>query len=216
MPTTDKSLKSQNITWLWGVLVVDAAVLSLIAFPETFSGATIKDYAWLKAAIAVVSPVIVLLLTSIISSELKSILVYWRLSNTLPGYRAFSVYAVNDPRIDLDALRNNVGTFPEKAKDQNTTWYKLYKNVENDVTVSQAHLHYLLFRDLASISLLLAPISAVLLYIVGASLVSSGVALLILIAQYLANAVAARHNGISLVTNVLALHAIKQRPDAAS
>ncbi len=211
MTASPKSLKSQNLAWLWGVVVVDAAVLLLIAFPETFNATAFKDYAWLRGVATVVAPVIVLLLTSLISSDAKAVLVYWRLDDTLPGHRAFSTYAVNDSRIDLDSLRKNIGVFPEKAKDQNTTWYKLYKKVDSDVAVAQAHRHYLLFRDLATLSLLLAPISAILLYALDASLASSGITLALLIGQYVATAVAARHNGVRFVTNVLALHAVKRR-----
>lgn len=211
MTASPKSLKSQNLAWLWGVVVVDAAVLLLIAFPETFNAAATKDYAWLRAVATVVAPVIVLLLTSLISSDVKAVLVYWRLADTLPGHRAFSIYAIKDSRIDLDALRKNVGAFPEKAKDQNTAWYKLYKKVDSDVTVVQAHRHYLLFRDLATLSLLLAPISMILLYAAGASLTTSGIALVFFIVQYAATAVAARNNGVRFVTNVLALHAVKCR-----
>ena len=211
MTQIPKSLVSQNLKWLWGVVVMDAAALLLIAFPETFNEATIKDYAWLRTAATAVVPMIVLLLTSLVSADAKAVLVYWRLADTLPGHRAFSIYAVKDPRIDLDALRKNVGAFPDAAKDQNTMWFKLYKKVDSDVTVAQAHRHYLLFRDLATLSLLLAPISAILLHTVGASLTSSSIAVLVLIGQYIATAVAARHNGVRFVTNVLALHAVKRR-----
>lgn len=211
MSAFNKSLKSQNLVWLWSVVAADAVVLLLLAFPGSLTPASIKDYAWLRAGGAVVAPVVVLLLTSLLSSDTKAVLVFWRFTETLPGHRAFSVYAVNDSRIDQDALRKNVGTFPDAAKDQNTMWYKLYKKVDSDVAVVQAHRHYLLFRDLATLSLLLAPILAILLYAAGASLTTSGIALAFIIVQYAATAVAARQNGIRFVTNVLALHAVKRR-----
>ncbi len=211
MSASNKSLKSQNLAWLWSVVAADAVVLLLLAFPDSLTPAYIKDYAWLRPGGAAIAPVVVLLLTSLLSSDAKAILVFWRFTETLPGHRAFSVYAVKDSRIDQDALRENVGAFPDAAKDQNTMWYKLYKKVDGDVTVAQAHRHYLLFRDLAALSLLLAPISVILFYVFDASLVSSGIALAFLIGQYTATAMAARHNGVRFVTNVLALHAVKHR-----
>lgn len=211
MSTTDKSLKAQNLKWLWSVVAVDALVLVLIAYPGLLSPANVKEFAWLRTLAAVVAPVVVLLLTSLFSPDAKAVLVFWRFNKTLPGHRAFSVHALNDPRINLEALRKNVGVFPDDAKEQNAMWYKLYKKVDSDVTVAQAQRHYLLFRDLAALSLLLAPISALLLYIFGASGRSSGLAMGILVVQYLATAVAARNNGIRFVTNVLALHAVKRR-----
>ena len=211
MTASAKSLKSLNLAWLWGVVAVDAVTLVFLTFPNLLTPATMKDAAWLRALGAAVAPVLVLLLTSLLSSDAKAVLVFWRLSKTLPGHRAFSVYAPKDARINLDSLRKNVGAFPESAREQNAMWYKLYKKVDSDVTVIQAQRQYLLFRDLATLSLLLAPISALSLYLAGASAVSSVLAVAFLIVQYVASAIAARHSGVRLVTNVLSLHAVKRR-----
>lgn len=206
-----KPLKSMNLAWLWGFITVDIAALVLLSNPEVVSQVTMKEFASMRALVAGVAPVIVLLLASLLPSEVKAALVFWRHKDTLPGHRAFSVYATKDTRIDLDALRKNIGAFPKGPREQNTTWYKLYKKVESDVTVAQAHRHYLLFRDLTAISLLLAPISALVLYFLSTSVNSSCIAFGLLGTQYVAVAVAARHNGVRLVTNVLALHAVKRR-----
>lgn len=211
MSTPNQSLKAQNVKWLWSVVAADSLALVLIAFPDLLAPNALKDFAWLRALSAGIAPVVVLMLTSLLSSDAKAVLVFWRLTATLPGHRAFSVYAPKDARVNLDALRKNVGTFPEDPREQNTMWYRLYKKVDSEVTVAQAHRHYLLFRDLAAVSLLLAPLSVLLLYFAGASVASSGLALSILVVQYAATAVAARHNGIRFVTNVLALHAVKRR-----
>jgi len=211
MSTPDKSLKAQNLKWLWSVIAADALALCFIAIPDFPAPNELKDFAWLRVLGAGVAPVVVLVLTSLISSDAKAVLVFWRLTEVLPGHRAFSVYAPKDARINLDALRKNVGAFPENTREQNAMWYKLYKKVDSDLPVAQAHRHYLLFRDLAAVSLLLAPISALLLYFSGASLATSGLALTFLVAQYAATAVAARNNGVRFVTNVLALHAVKRR-----
>jgi len=204
-------MKAQNVKWLWSVVAADAFALVLIAFPDLVAPDTLKSLEWLRILGAGVAPVVVLMLISLFSSDAKAVLVFWRLTETLPGHRAFSVYAQKDSRIDLTALRKNIGAFPESAREQNTKWYKLYKKVESDVAVAQAHRHYLLFRDLAAISLLLAPVSLLLLYFSGASMASCGIALAVLGVQYAATAVAARNNGVRFVTNVLALHAVKRR-----
>jgi len=83
--------------------------------------------------------------------------------------------------------------------------------VESEVTVAQAHRHYLLFRDLAAMSLLLAPLATLALYLSGAASPSTWIALAILCTQYAATALAARNNGIRFVTNVLTLHSVKRR-----
>jgi len=211
MTTSAKSLKSPNLAWLWGVVAVDAAALALLALPGLLTPAAMREFAWLRVLGAAVAPVVVLLLTSLLSSDAKAVLVFWRLSETLPGHHAFSVYAPKDVRIDLDTLRKNVGEFPVDPKDQNAMWYKLYKKVDSDVTVAQAHRHFLLFRDLATVSLLLAPLSALILFALGADAVMSCIAFALLVVQYVATSVAARNNGERFVTNVLSLHAVTRR-----
>jgi hypothetical protein len=165
----------------------------------------------LRLSAAGVAPVIVLLLTSLIPAPAKDVLVFWRLRDTLPGHRAFSVHAKRDPRIDLDALRNNVGEFPDAPRDQNARWYQLYKEVESDAPVVLAHRHYLLFRDLAPLSLFLAIATPLVLLSLGAEQSAALFALLIFLLQYAATAVAARNSGVRFVTTVLALHAAKRR-----
>ena len=211
MSKSEKTLKSNNLKWLWSVVALDSLILVFLASPELMSPAGIKSLAWLRVLAAGVSPVVVLLLTSLLSADAKAVLVFWRLKETLPGHRAFSVFAPNDPRINLDALKKNAGAFPEDAKEQNALWYKLYKKVDSDLTVAQAHRHFLLFRDLAALSLVAAPCVALLLYFLGFGLGISASATLILLIQYSATAVAARNNGIRFVTNVMALHAVKRR-----
>jgi len=207
----DKTLKSQNLKWLWSVVAIDAIGLALIASPEILSSTSVRSLAWVRLLAAGVAPVVVLLLTSLLSADAKAAIVFWRLKETLPGHRAFSVYAPRDSRINVDALRKNIGTFPDDAREQNTLWFKLYKKVEFEVTVAQAHRHYLLFRDFAAMSLLLAPLATLALYLSGAASPATWIAFAILCGQYAATALAARNNGIRFVTNVLTLHSVKRR-----
>lgn len=211
MSNPDKTLKSQNLKWLWSVVAIDALSLALIATPEILSPDSVRNLAWVRLLAAGVAPVVVLLLTSLLSADVKAVIVFWRVKETLPGHRAFSVYAPSDSRINIDALRKNVGSFPDDPREQNTLWFKLYKKVESEVTVAQAHRHYLLFRDLAAMSLLLAPIAALVLHLSGAASPAAWIAVALLCTQYAATALAGRNNGIRFVTNVLTLHSVKRR-----
>jgi hypothetical protein len=170
-----------------------------------------EGLAWIQLCISGASPVIVLLLSSLLSSDAKAVLVFWRLRDALPGHRAFSVHAMHDPRIGLEALRKHVGAFPEAPRDQNATWYRLFKKVDSEASVAQAHRHYLLFRDLTTLSLLLAPLAALTLYFLGVTPAAIAFAGMLLGGQYAAMAIAARNCGVRLVTNVLALHSAKGR-----
>ena len=211
MGMSDKSLKSKNLKWLWSVVALDAVAFILLAFPALLTFETLKNFAWMRVLVAGISPVVVLLLTSLLSADVKAVIVFWHVKETLPGHRAFSVYAPRDSRINVDALRKNVGAFPDNPREQNALWFKLYKKVESEVTVAQAHRHYLLFRDLAAMSLLLAPIATLVLYLSGATSPSAWIAFTLLCTQYAATALAGRNNGIRLVTNVLTLHSVKRR-----
>ena len=77
------------------------------------------------------------------------------MDNPLPGSFAFSRYAERDTRIDLSALRRIVHPWPIEPRDQNTQWYRLYKSVEVEPAVTNAHRHFLLARDYSSIAFLM-------------------------------------------------------------
>lgn len=211
MTTTHRSLKAANLAWLWSLVALDAIALVLLAFPGLLTSETLKDFAWVRVLVAGIAPVVVLLLTSLLSADNKAVIVFWRQKEALPGHRAFSVYATRDPRINVDALRKNIGTFPDDPREQNSLWFKLYKKVESEVTVAQAHRYYLLFRDLAAMSLLLTPIATLTLYLSGATSTTVWTAFALLSTQYAATALAGKNNGVRFVTNVLTLHSVKRR-----
>lgn len=145
MTTPAKSLKAQNVTWLSGVVAVDALALLGLLYPTMFSQETLSLPSALRMAFVAISPVAILLLSSLLPSEAKAILVFWRLRDTLPGHRAFSLHAARDPRIDIRSLRRNIGDFPDTPRGQNVLWYKLYKTVENETPIALAHRYYLCF-----------------------------------------------------------------------
>jgi hypothetical protein len=117
------------------------------------------------------------------------------------------VHAPADPRIDLAKLRKNVGEFPTTERDQNSKWYGLYKQVASDASVVDSHKNYLLFRDVASMSLLLVPALPVAMYFTGIDSTRILISVAWFFAQYLITACAARTTGIRFVRNVLAVHA---------
>ncbi len=52
------------------------------------------------------SPLIVFVLLGVVNSNNKARIVFWKWRYALPGHRAFSALAHNDPRIDLKLLKN--------------------------------------------------------------------------------------------------------------
>lgn len=206
-----KTLKAQNVGWIWAMIVGDALALAAIAFPALLDQAA----SWLGSARVAglsIAPLIVLLLTSLLPSSAKGVLVFWRIRDVLPAHRAFSIHAAADPRIDVQRLRAAAGDFPEAAREQNALWYRLFKGIDAEPLVAEAHRLFLLFRDLAALSALLAVVAPVALVVLGAPATATWLAFGFFAIQYAATAIAARHHGVRLVCNVLALHGAADNP----
>lgn len=208
MAESTKSLKTQNIPLIGAIAGLDALCIAAITHPDLDFAhlSTISAVRWLSSAAV---PVLVMLLTSILPATTKAILVFWRLKDTLPGHRAFSRYARSDPRIDLARLKKSVGEFPVEAREQNSRWYQLFKKVEGDLAVAGASKNWLLSRDLAAMSFLLCFAAPPLLLLAGAGRAEVELCAALFAVQYLVAALVARNQGVSLVTNVLAVHSTK-------
>lgn len=213
MKSRSDALKAANIKWLVMLAVFDAAVVLFFVAPELVSASVM---AVLRASSTAVLPVVVLLLTGPLSHDAKARLVYWRIANPLPGSRAFSKYAPADARIDMKALAKNVGALPSDPAEQNAKWYKLYRMVGDDPAVMHAHKLYLMYRDMATMSLLLIPLVPAALWYAGAPAASRWLAGGLFAAQYVVCAISARHSGTRFVCNVLAVHSITKVKAAAA
>lgn len=201
------TLKGKNLTWLVAALAFDAIVLWLFASQAPVTELASAQSLARRAVLVSLLTVPALLLSSLLSSNFKAVLVFWRWRHPLPGARAFSVHAPADPRIALDRLRKNVGEFPQDPREQNSRWYALYREVQAEASVCDSHGQYLLFRDLAGVSLLLTlAVPLALLAMAGATGIVLGTAAFFL-GQYLLAAQAGRVAGVRMVRNVLALHA---------
>jgi hypothetical protein len=204
-----KSLKRRNITWLVATGIVDVVVLSVVAFHVPLDSLATK-MAVIRSGLTALLPMPILVLSYLIPQSLKAQLVFWRWKNPLPGARAFSKHAPADPRIDLTALKKNVGPFPQTEEEQNATWYRLYKLVQSDVTVIESHQNFLLFRDIAAMSLFLVPTVPIVLLCMGAGKATALLSAVVFLVQYLATSLASRNNGIRFVQNVLAIHSTQK------
>lgn len=200
------SLKSQNQPLLLLVVVGHYAIYSYFS-SGSFSLASWGDIALQPTVYAPFGGVVVIsiaLLNSVFTNKFKESIVFFRLSDRLPGHRAFTVHAYNDPRVSCESLRGKVGEFPEDPGEQNSIWYSLYKKVKEDTSVKDANKSYLFFRD-----------GACLVISIGVLLVAWGVysgiggmeislyGLATIVAWQLF-ALAARNNAEKLVKNVLA------------
>ncbi|MBS1803681.1 MAG: hypothetical protein JST28_09955 [Acidobacteria bacterium] len=152
-----------------------------------------------------VALIVATVLNGLVNADTKARLVFLRWHHALPGHRAFTEYALRDPRIDVAALEKIHGLpLPTDPTEQNRTWYRMYKSIEDDRAVSQAHLDYLFMRDYAG----LCAVFLIFYGVAGAlSIPSMNVRLVyvaILIVQFVLVRQAACNYGIRFVTTVLA------------
>lgn len=206
----ERSLKSLNMKWLGLLAVADVLAVLFFVAPELVRDASLTQVGIGRVLTTTVLPVVVLLIVNVLPHNVKSALVYWKSLGVLPGTEVFTKYGPADPRIDMAALKKNVGTLPVDPTEQNTKWYKLYKLVSNEPEVIEAHKLFLMYRDMAVMSLALAALVPVTLLVVGAALLATWLAAGLFVLQYLVTALSARWSGIRFVCNVLAIHSARK------
>ena len=150
------------------------------------------------------SPLISLVATGLLPPEVKASLVFWRVKHVLPGHRAFTKYANQDPRVDVARLRALVDPWPGDPAEENRAWYRLLKKHEATPSVVDAHRVFLLSRDLTSIAFFFVLIGSLILFVSIGSLKWSWIYGGTSLAQYVLLSQIGRNSGIRLVKNVLA------------
>lgn len=206
----ERSLKSLNMKWLVLLAVADVLAVLFFVAPELANGASLTQAGIGRVMTATVMPVFVLLVVNVLPHTMKSALVYWKPLGVLPGTEAFTKHGPADGRIDMAALKKNVGALPSDPAEQNAKWYRLYKLVGNEPEVVEAHKLFLMYRDMAVISLALVVMVPVALLVVGSVSLSPWLAASVFIFQYLMTALSARWSGIRFVCNVLAVHSVRK------
>ena len=136
----------------------------------------------------------------------KETVIFWRIDrNCLPSSRAFSVMALNDPRIDHKCLAKKHGPLPNEPGQQTVLWYNLYrKNAENGA-VEDAHCAYLRYREMTALAVTIMAVFLVAAGLVHAPGRAIVIGVSVIAAQYLLLLVAARNAAGHFVSNVLAI-----------
>jgi hypothetical protein len=205
-----KSLKAEYSKLLLALVLADVLFVCLFLIPGFPFGASFAELARSRLLATVLVPVVVLLLVHVLNNETKCMLVYWRRYGWLPGCEAFTKHVYADVRIDVPLLRKNVGEFPTEPREQNARWYRLYKMVEDEAEIRDPQRDFLMYRDMAALSLAIAGIAPFVLYHAGATPEAQWLAAAIFVGQYLLTAISAKHRGIRFVKSVLALHSVRK------
>lgn len=182
----------------------------LFLVPGVPSKASLAQLGNWRLLTTVVIPVGVLLLVNALPHKVKCMLVYWKPYGWLPGCEVFSRYAPDDVRIEMATLAKNVGTLPTDAGAQNARWYQLYKLVENQTEILEVHRSFLMYRDMAALSLPFIGLAPLCLHFAGASKEAQWIGAGIFVVQFLLTAISARWSGIRFVCNVLAIHSARK------
>ncbi len=210
--TKNVSLKTQNlpvfslfIGWCSTLyfMFLSTPPASIDRLSSIFASVTSKE-----SLLVALGPIIILVVSGILSPQIKATLVYWRISHALPGHRAFSVYCKKDTRINLTALEKKIGSFPVDPDDQNRQWYRLYKENSEKTIVIISHRSFLLSRDLAGVSAIATVILPLSLFLYTKFFWNAVGLFLILLTHYITITLVARNHGERFVCNVLAEAAV--------
>lgn len=206
-------LKTQNIPMVVLYTIFNFTVFfilyknsyfSIEIFENIFQDLSRKD-----GLFFILLPLLLVFLQGILPSNLKEILVFWKIKNRLPGCEAFSKYLEKDNRVDKDNLTEKYGSFPTDKKKQNILWYKIFKDL-SEKNIDKTHKDFLLFREISIITILFIPIlPAILWYFSKTDNKILMVYTVFLIFEYLIVRYIAKNHAIRLVTNVLALASTK-------
>ena len=202
-----KALKDENRLSLWLIIAFNSLFLYAVAQEnairlEGIRAAIFNAENLIPVGFAIVAATVV---NGILSDGTKNRLVFLRWRHSLPGHRAFSRHALDDPRIDIQALRVICGpNWPTTPAAENQRWYSLYRGVADRPPVRQVHRDFLLLRDYAGMAILMVLIYGGAATYFVASLKVALLYELLLIAQFLAVRHSARNYGISFVKTVLA------------
>lgn len=125
----------------------------------------------------------ILILCFIIPVDIKNVIIFWRFKNSLPGCRVFTELICKDHRIDIKDLENKYGKLPTEPREQNTLWYKIYKEKQDEKIILSSHGKWLLFRECAIIALIFVLLLSPMSFLISVDK-SSTIYLILLIAQY--------------------------------
>ncbi len=204
------SAKKGLLKWLGAFIAFDMAVLAVALVPDWRWG-PVEPRVIVNALTTVLCPPMLYLVTSILPAELKAVLVFWRTKYPLPGYWAFSSHMGADSRIDPDAVVARRGPLPSEPEAQQRLWYKIYREHRGEESVLDANRRFLTFRDLATVSFLVAVLAPITLWLFGFGFAGGAVAAVFAV-QYLGACLAARSAGVRLVRTVLAIDGAQITP----
>jgi len=213
--TKQRYIKSENRKWLIGYLlfhiVIFALFSSLIHFSLIDADQLISKLKNPQGFIPLTVAILIIVLEGIFKNSVKEFLVFWRFKNRLPGHRAFSHISPSDPRIDMERVKQRFPHgIPVDPTEQNSEWFRLYRQYQDELQVFHSHKAFLLTRDLSSLTVVFIPLAILGHFLLGSKPQMLVYHLLILVVLFVLISLSARHYGERFVANVLVETSIKQ------
>jgi hypothetical protein len=206
-PSDGPILKDVNRMQLWLIIAANVVIFFAAQHEQTILALDLKGLLASAANFAPVSIAVVIttLLNGLISADMKARLVFLRWTYALPGHRAFSKYALRDPRISVDNLTQAIsGKVPNDPSEQNALWYSFYKSYKNEPSVIHVHREFLLIRDYTALALLFLIVFGTSSWLFFPTSQGALFYSICLVAQLLLARQAAATYGVLFVTTVLA------------
>lgn len=205
--STGVSLKTANVVPLSVLVVLQLIAVVMVnrsAFELSFLD-VLKDTGGVMLAVSVLSG----WLSHLVPPEVKSVFVFWRVTNVLPGHR-FIQLAQKGRRINCERLKERIDhydTLRHNHDEQNSYWYHVfYRPVTNEKEVATTHKSYLLYRDATSVSFVMLTVmlsGKLFTYQLLAGI--SAHSLLVFVFSIPGFAIAARNAGNRMVTTAVAI-----------
>jgi hypothetical protein len=205
----EKSLKDANRFSLYVVMVANLSLYYMVVQNNALIGGQWIDL--IRNVSSALPAGLGIILTGILnaqlSAEAKCRVVFLRWRNPLPGCEAFSRYSKEDARIAPAGIARLCGPLPEDPREQNALWYMMYRSLNTEPSVVQAHRSFLFTRDYACIALALTVGLGVLGFVQIESKAVAAIYLVVLLIQFVVVSQASRNHGRRFVTTVLAIKA---------
>ena len=192
-----RAMAALNVAIFWAVVFTRADFSEIGALLSSLS---IKD-----GTVGLIASIGAFVLDGLLSADTKARIIYWKYTHPLPGSRAFSEHLKEEPRADPDRLAQQWGVFPDDPVEQNRLWYRIYKNVEEEIRVHEAHRAWLFSRDIAAYAVLFLAFFGIATLISDTPWTSARWYLVWLVGQYLLAIAAARTYGVRFVRTVLTI-----------
>lgn len=167
MVCTGKSQKDQNILSLTGLtlLYLFSSKIAVEGSLEWLLTLEFNQRLLIGLFVPSLGSIVSIFLIGQIDPVAKARLIYWRWDDPLPGSEAFSRWMKMDSRIDETQVKLKHGPLPVDRKSQNILWYKMYRAVANEISVSDASKHYLFFRDATLVTLIVGFICSIIVIV---------------------------------------------------